>query len=99
MGLPHPVMTVRISLAAVLADRIDGVDVVQLGGRTVGEVLHALTERHPALAALVWTAEGAFNEQLVAFLNRQNYIPECRATLGEQNPIILHLNDLPSRSK
>lgn len=65
-------MTVRISLAAVFADRIDGVDVVRLGGRTVGEVLHALTERHPALAGLVWTAEGAFNEQLVAFLNRQD---------------------------
>ena len=65
-------MTVRISLAAVFADRIDGVDVVRLGGRTVGEVLHALTERYPALAGLVWTAEGAFNEQLVAFLNRQD---------------------------
>jgi ferredoxin-nitrite reductase len=38
----------------------------------VGEALHDLTARHPPLAALVWRPDGGFNDQLVAFLNRED---------------------------
>jgi molybdopterin converting factor small subunit len=37
----------------------------------VGEALAALTADHPALARLVWR-DGHFNEQLVAFVNRDD---------------------------
>jgi molybdopterin converting factor small subunit len=64
-------MTLRIALAHVLAEQIGGEDSVEVGGATVGEALQALTARHPQLASLVWR-EGRFNDQLVAFLNRDD---------------------------
>jgi ferredoxin-nitrite reductase len=65
-------MAVHLSMAAMLAERAGGVDRLELEGATVGEVLGNLTDRHPALASLVWTPAGGFSEQLVAFLNGVN---------------------------
>jgi ferredoxin-nitrite reductase len=63
---------VRIVLAHLLAELIGGQDHVDAQGDTVGEALRDLTARHPPLAALVWRADGGFNDQLVAFLNRED---------------------------
>lgn len=65
-------MAVRIALASMLADLAGGQDRVEVEGATVGEALHDLTARHPPLAALLWRPDGAFNEQLVAFVNQQD---------------------------
>lgn len=64
-------MAVRIELPQLLADLADGADTVEVDGATVGEALHALTARYPGLDALVWR-DGAFNDQLVVFLNRRD---------------------------
>ena len=65
-------MTVRIALTQLLADHADGEDRHLTEGGTVGEALAHLTARHPGLHRLVWRPGGAFNEQLVAFRNRDN---------------------------
>jgi molybdopterin converting factor small subunit len=62
-------VSVRIRLPALLADRIDGVDTVEVTATTVKEALHALTQRHAELATLVWTAGGTLNPAMVLFLN------------------------------
>jgi molybdopterin converting factor small subunit len=64
-------MAVRIELAHLLAELAGGEAAVEVEADTVGGALRALTARHPALAPLVWR-EGRFNDQLVAFLNRQD---------------------------
>jgi molybdopterin converting factor small subunit len=67
-------MSVRIELAHVLAELADGHDVVTLEpatAGTVGAALRSLGARYPRLDALLWRG-GAFNDQLVAFLNREN---------------------------
>ncbi len=60
---------VRIRLPALFADRIDGVDTVEVEATTVAGALRALTDEHAALATLVWTAGGALNPVMVLFLN------------------------------
>ena len=62
-------MSVRVRLPALFADRIDGVDTVEVAATTVEGALRALTDTHAALATLVWTAGGALNPVMVLFLN------------------------------
>lgn len=62
-------MSVRVRLPALFADRIDGVDTVEVTATTVEEALRALTQRHAELATLVWTAAGTLNPVMVLFLN------------------------------
>ena len=47
-------MSVRVRLPALFADRIDGVDTVDVAATTVEDALRALTDRHAELTALVW---------------------------------------------
>jgi molybdopterin converting factor small subunit len=69
-------MPVRIALAAQFAELTGGPDTVMVEGRTVGEALRRLTERHPALATLVWPRNGAdareLNPAIVVFLNGED---------------------------
>lgn len=69
-------MPVQIAFAAQFAELIGGTDSVTVEGRTVGEVLRRLTERHPALATLVWSRKGAdaheLNPVIVVFLNGED---------------------------
>lgn len=62
---------VRIRLPALFADRIDGDSTVEVTATTVETALRALTDEHPALATLVWTAGGALNPVMVLFLNNR----------------------------
>ena len=65
-------MTVRIALAPLLGERIGGRSAVEAEGRTVAEVLGALTRAHPELSGLLWKGEAAPNPYLVIFLNDRN---------------------------
>lgn len=62
-------MSVRISLAALLAERIAEPKDLELEGASVEEVLRNLSGRYDALAPLLWKASGEFNPFLVVFLN------------------------------
>ena len=79
-------MSVRIRLPALFADRIDGVGTVEVAATTVEGALHALTDRHAALATLVWTAGGALNPVMVLFLND-------RQLAGDDVALTLHAGD------
>ena len=59
----------RIRFTNLFAERIGGVNSVDVRGATVESSLRALTERHPNLASLVWGKDGALNGVMVVFLN------------------------------
>ena len=63
--MPH------IRFTNLFAERIGGVNSVEVPGATVESSLHALTDRHPVLAPLVWAKDGALNGVMVVFLNDQ----------------------------
>ena len=58
----------RIRFTNLLAERIGGINSVDVQGATVESSLRALTDRHPSLASLVWK-DGALNTVMVVFLN------------------------------
>ena len=62
-------MTVRVRLPALFADRIDGVDTVEVTGTTVEEALRALTDKHGELTPLVWRNGETLNPVMILFLN------------------------------
>ncbi len=76
-------MSVRVALAAVLADLIGGRRYLDVEGATVDEVLHNLSGEHEALAHLLWKESGEFNPILVVFLNKQ----VIRAGQGMDSPV------------
>ena len=60
----------RIRFTNLLAERIGGVNAVEVEGATVESSLRALTDRHPDLTPLVWSKDGdALNAVMVVFLN------------------------------
>ena len=60
----------RIRFTNLFAERIGGVNSVDVQGATVESSLRALTDRHPALATLVWAKDGSgLNPVMVVFLN------------------------------
>ena len=59
----------RIRFTNLFAERIGGVNSVDVQGATVELSLHALTDRHPDLTPLVWAKDGALNAVMVLFLN------------------------------
>ncbi len=84
-------MSVRVRLPALFADRIDGIDTVEVEATTVETALRALTDRHRELVTLVWAAGGGLNPVMVLFLNdRQLDAGDVTRTLdaGDQLEII-----------
>lgn len=73
-------MPILITFPAQFAERIGGAQSVSVDGETVGEALTRLTERHAALAPLVWprataaSSGGAaeLNPVIVVFLNGED---------------------------
>jgi hypothetical protein len=77
----------RIRFTNLFAERIGGVNSVDVSGATVESSLRALTERHPALAPLVWK-DGVLNSVMVVFLNdRQLPVAEIGAPVGPGDEI------------
>jgi len=58
----------RIRFTNLFAERIGGVNSVDVPAATVESALRALTDRHPSLMPLVWR-DGALNPVMVLFLN------------------------------
>ncbi|HEX5109920.1 MAG TPA: MoaD/ThiS family protein [Vicinamibacterales bacterium] len=59
----------RIRFTNLFAERIGGVNSVDVLATTVESALRALTDRHPPLMPLVWAKDGALNPVMVVFLN------------------------------
>ena len=59
----------RIRFTNLFAERIGGVNAVDVPAVSVESALSALTDRHPDLAPLVWAKDGAINPVMVLFLN------------------------------
>jgi molybdopterin converting factor small subunit len=59
----------RIRFTNLFAERIGGVNSVDVQGATIESALRALTDRHPSLTPLVWAKDGALNPVTVVFLN------------------------------
>ena len=78
----------RIRFTNLFAERIGGVNSVDVPGATVELSLRALTDRHPNLTPLVWAKDGALNPVLVVFLNdRQLGAAEIGTSVGPGDEI------------
>jgi hypothetical protein len=78
----------RIRFTNLFAERIGGVDSVDVHAATVEAALHALTDRHPSLTPLVWAKDGALNTVMVVFLNdRQLGAAEIGTSVGPSDEI------------
>lgn len=65
-------MSVTITFAALIADRIGGINRVEVAGSTVEEAMRDLSRRYPQLAPIIWEPSGAINDFLVFFVNRRD---------------------------
>jgi hypothetical protein len=65
----------RIRFTNLFAERIGGVNAVDVPAATVESALRALTDRHPSLTPLVWAKDGALNPVMVLFLNDRQLGP------------------------
>ena len=78
----------RIRFTNLFAERIGGVNSVDVQGATVESSLRALTDRHPDLTPLVWAKDGALNSVMVLFLNdRQLGVAEIGTAVGPSDEI------------
>ena len=78
----------RIRFTNLFAERIGGVNSVEVEGATVESSLRALTDRHPSLSSLVWGKDGGLNGVMVVFLNdRQLGAAEIGGPVGPGDEI------------
>ena len=59
----------RIRFTNLFAERIGGINSVDVQGATVESSLRALTDLHPTLTTLVWAKDERLNPVMVVFLN------------------------------
>jgi molybdopterin converting factor small subunit len=80
--MPH------IRFTNLFAERIGGINSVDVPAATVESALRALTDRHPTLTPLVWAKDGALNPVMVMFLNdRQLAAAELGTPVGPGDEI------------
>jgi molybdopterin converting factor small subunit len=80
--MPH------IRFTNLFAERIGGINSVDVPAATVESALRALTDRHPTLTPLVWAKDGALNPVMVMFLNdRQLTAAEIGTSVGPGDEI------------
>jgi hypothetical protein len=78
----------RIRFTNLFAERIGGVNSVDVQGSTVEASLRALTDQHSVLTPLVWGKDGALNRVMVLFLNdRQLGVSEIGSPVGPGDEI------------
>ena len=78
----------RIRFTNLFAERIGGVNSVDVPAATVESALRALTDRHPDLTPLVWAKDGEINPVMVVFLNDQQLCAgEIAAPVGPGDQI------------
>jgi sulfur transfer ThiS family protein len=77
-----------IRFTNLFAERIGGVNSVDVLATTIESALRELTHRHPDLTPLVWAKDGALNPVMVLFLNdRQLGVAEIGTTVGPGDEI------------
>ena len=77
-------MTVLIRLPALFADRIEGVNRIEVQAKSASDALRALVALHPQLRSMVLTRDGAINPAVVVFLNDTQLSPsELESSVGE----------------
>lgn len=76
-------MSVKVNLAAPLAEEIGGVRTMEVEGKTVEEVLRNLTGAYEPLQQLLWRKNGEFNPVLVVFRNKD----DIRGLQGIATPV------------
>ena len=80
--MPH------IRFTNLFAERIGGINSVDVPAATVESSLRALSDRYPNLAPLVWAKDGALNPVMVLFLNdRQLGAAEIVTPVGPSDEI------------
>ena len=77
----------RIRFTNLFAERIGGVNSVDVPAATVVSALRALTDRHPTLTPLVWAKDGALNPVMVLFLNDRLGAAEIGTPVGPGDQI------------
>jgi molybdopterin converting factor small subunit len=61
-----------VFIPAVLRPAVGGVKSLELGGTTVGDLVHALLERHPGLGSQLLTPDGELNRFVNVYVNGQD---------------------------
>ena len=61
-----------VFIPTVLRPSVAGAKSLELAGATVGELVHALLERHPGLGGQLLTAEGDLNRFVNVYVNGQD---------------------------
>lgn len=69
-------MSIRIRLTSVLAERIEGIDAVDVDATTVESALRTLTGHHPELSRLLWISAGVLNPAVAVFVNDRLVRPD-----------------------
>ena len=78
----------RIRFTNLFAERIGGINSVDVPAATVESSLRALSDRYPDLAPLVWAKDGTLNSIMVLFLNdRQLGAAELATPVGSGDEI------------
>lgn len=69
-------MAVKVRVHPFHVHLVDGQEVVEVQGRTVGECLTALVARYPALKSELFDKHGNLRNYLEVYLNNQSTYPE-----------------------
>ncbi|MEW5990141.1 MAG: MoaD/ThiS family protein [Chloroflexota bacterium] len=80
-----------VFIPAVLRPSVGGVKSLELGGGTVGELVHTLLERHPGLGGQLLTPEGDLNRFVNVYVNGQDvrYLDGLATPVGERDEVRL----------
>jgi molybdopterin converting factor small subunit len=75
----------------VLRASVGGVKTIDLEGASVGDLIHALVERHPSLHDQLLTAEGNLNRFVNVYVNGQDvrYLDGLQTQVGARDEVRL----------
>jgi molybdopterin synthase sulfur carrier subunit len=80
-----------VRLPSVLRQHADGERAIEVDGSTIGDAVHALVGRHPALADQLLTSDGELHRFVNVYLNGQDvrYLSGLQTPVGDRDEIRL----------
>jgi len=80
-----------VRLPSVLRQHADGERAIEVDGSTIGDAVHALVGRHPALADQLLTPDGELHRFVNVYLNGQDvrYLAGLQTPVGDRDEIRL----------